>query len=1001
MKHSSAILAVAVILLVHSNVDALTRPSSIQFVNNSYTGVVVAINNQVAEDENLIKQIKDMFIEASKYLYEATRKRAYFKEVTILVPKTWTPKLEYELPGNVTFDYADVIVAPPNPRWAPLAYTKQYQGCGKQGVHIHFMDAFLTDPITEQYYGPLGRILVHEWGHLRWGLFDEYPDPVGDPDNYQEFYYAPDTQQFEGVRCSYDYKAMNLIFDPKKFTYRECVGNPNIGYEDGCVYYILTKQDSVTSSIMYSAYSLDPIKYFCDDDGQDNSNFHNRDAPNKHNRLCDSRSNWEVLQEHEDFKGGRNPPIDLTEEDLVPNFKMVQHRDVSVVVLMDTSGSMGSDNRFNKMISSTANYISSIVIDGSYIGLVEFSSAAYVLSDLTFVTSDDDRQALLQSLPDPPGGGTGIGGGLLRAIEVLSQNGRDPSGGIILLLTDGQENGYPFIDDVMGTVTESGVIVDTLAFTQAADSKLFTLSENTGGNAFYYSNINGSNTLYEAFAATMERGDVIDAEKRLELMVTSWRLGINETRKGSVYMDSTLGNNTMFSFSWTDGNSLAIDVTIRTPNGSRIDSSYEGYGVDTSFRIISVQIKGTAQAGAWEFWVTNKIFLSQDIAISISSNPASADVDPIIVTSELSGSITDFANGEPLTAFAEIRQGFSPMIYANVWATIERPAGYDPIDIQLLDNGAGADVTKNDGVYSRFFTDFTGVGYYGIKISVDNDMGNAIIIDSIPFSKARPIVDPDQAFNLPAIGGVQIPPPGAQPSEPTGQPAPIFSRDVSGGSSRVDETPVGFLPGADVFPPGDILDLRVKGSSWESGIVTLVWTAPGDDLDNGAASLYEIVRAESIFAWQNDSSPESHRILNPTDIHNGNISAPLDFGTLEEYTILVPKPEGANVVSYAFVLRAFDDAGNPSGFSNAVQAVLRETIPVAPVTDPTPEAIQLEDWMIALIVVGGCVVLALFILGVYACSSCFCKKEKAVAPIMVNEAVVNEAYQNELYDNHA
>ena len=65
---------------------------------------------------------------------------------------------------------------------------------------------------------------------------------------------------------------------------------------------------------------------------------------------------------------------------------------------------------------------------------------------------------------------------------MLSQNGRDPSGGIILLLTDGQENGYPFIDDVMGTVTESGVIVDTLAFTQAADSKLFTLSENTGKN---------------------------------------------------------------------------------------------------------------------------------------------------------------------------------------------------------------------------------------------------------------------------------------------------------------------------------------------------------------------------------------------------------------------------------------------------------------------------------------------------------------------------------------
>ena len=43
-------------------------------------------------------------------------------------------------------------------------------------------------------------MFVHEWAHLRWGLFDEYADAVGDPDNYQEFYYSPLTQKFEGVR---------------------------------------------------------------------------------------------------------------------------------------------------------------------------------------------------------------------------------------------------------------------------------------------------------------------------------------------------------------------------------------------------------------------------------------------------------------------------------------------------------------------------------------------------------------------------------------------------------------------------------------------------------------------------------------------------------------------------------------------------------------------------------------------------------------------------------
>lgn len=79
----------------------------------------------------------------------------------------------------------------------------------------------------------------------------------------------------------------------------------------------------------------------------------------------------------------------------------------------------------------------------------------------------------------------------------------------------------------------------------------------------------------------------------------------------------------------------------------------------------------------------------EEVSITISSYPVSDDVEPIIVTSELSGSITAFEQGEPLVAFAELRQGFSPIIYANVWATIERPGGFPPIMVQLLDNGAG------------------------------------------------------------------------------------------------------------------------------------------------------------------------------------------------------------------------------------------------------------------------------------------------------------------------
>ena len=70
------------------------------------------------------------------------------------------------------------------------------------------------------------------------------------------------------------------------------------------------------------------------------------------------------------------------------------------------------------MISSSANYISSIVNDGSYIGIVEFNYLGIMLKNLTLVTSDDDRQALLDALPPKAEGSTAIGDGLLKAIEV-------------------------------------------------------------------------------------------------------------------------------------------------------------------------------------------------------------------------------------------------------------------------------------------------------------------------------------------------------------------------------------------------------------------------------------------------------------------------------------------------------------------------------------------------------------------------------------------------------
>ena len=74
-------------------------------------------------------------------------------------------------------------------------------------------------------------------------------------------------------------------------------------------------------------------------------------------------------------------------------------------------------------------------------------------------------------------------------------------------------------------------------------------------------------------------------------------------------------------------------------------------------------------------------------------------------------------------------------------------------NILFFVNVSGADITKNDGIYSRYFTDITVDGYYGIKISVVNK-GTAIVIDTPPSSRAIPNIQPDNANNLPEIGEI-------------------------------------------------------------------------------------------------------------------------------------------------------------------------------------------------------------------------------------------------------
>ena len=96
----------------------------VSLVENGYKGLVVAISPEEEENPDLVESIKDLLTKASAELYGATRQRAYFKEVTILVPQTWNLD-EAEAAVDETFKDAEFRVAPSNPAYGHNPYTIQ------------------------------------------------------------------------------------------------------------------------------------------------------------------------------------------------------------------------------------------------------------------------------------------------------------------------------------------------------------------------------------------------------------------------------------------------------------------------------------------------------------------------------------------------------------------------------------------------------------------------------------------------------------------------------------------------------------------------------------------------------------------------------------------------------------------------------------------------------------------------------------------------------------
>ncbi|XP_050418546.1 calcium-activated chloride channel regulator 4 [Patella vulgata] len=345
------------------------------------------------------------------------------------------------------------------------------------------------------------------------------------------------------------------------------------------------------------------------------------------------------------------------------------------------------------------------------------------------------------------------------------------------------------------------------------------------------------------------------------------------------------------------------------------------------------------------------------------SEPLDDTREPVKVDGVLSS--TSVHRPDQLLIHAEVTKGLLPVTGMEVTAIVDRPFA-DPVAIQLLDNGAGADVTKNDGVYSRYFTLFTGYGRYSVKIEITNPADQALIRKSPAAHYANMIKDD---------GDVKVDEPLVMHVSRSATAGSFHFKNIGSAAPAAPLSTEDLI--SDIIPPVRITDLLVMKTSHQDKVVVLSWTAPGDDLDYDQATNYDIMMAHTFDDMINHK--KSWKSLSQNDIQHGNLKSPKMAGMTETFVIKIPFVPYTKV-SFVFSVRAIDRQGNMADKSNFVTTAFgylpdytsKDYQPVVETVIPDDEALGYKPIWIG---VFGSLFLVLFIL--LTVTFLICKNKRA------------------------
>ncbi len=168
-------------------------------------------------------------------------------------------------------------------------------------------------------------------------------------------------------------------------------------------------------------------------------------------------------------------------------FLSVDSGNIDIALIIDSSGSMGSNDPGNKRLQASRFFVTSAAIQGDYVGIVDFDSSVRVATNPPLQKLHENNTSVIAAINTiNSSGGTNIGNGVQSGCDILNLSDRSDYKKGAILLTDGVGS----FSNQDQCFKSKGWPIFTFGFGQANDTQLQQIAFNTGGRYKRVSNLN-------------------------------------------------------------------------------------------------------------------------------------------------------------------------------------------------------------------------------------------------------------------------------------------------------------------------------------------------------------------------------------------------------------------------------------------------------------------------------------------------------------------------------